>query len=404
MRDGRVDAEAEVLEQAVALLEQVLRAVEAARHRVQVRHRPRPAPPCCGFLSCSRIRSQRAIAQQYVTALPLAGAGEALCSVLRSFTAHRDHGADLATMGTAWNILGGLAGQVSFGRARYFGIGAYTAAYSTSTSRFRRSSSPGRVALLLSTIAAVAVGVPTFRLRGHYFVCGVFIVQAVYIIVSNWRALGAGDGPGAAGTCARPGPDALWHLQFHMLEAAVLLRARLSFSSPALARSNGSAAAGSVLFLAAVREEEDAARSLGVDSMRYKLVALIVSAGFTTLCGMFYAHYVLYVEPVQHRLAHTSAWRSPSSPFSAGSGRSRARPSAAFVIIPDDRAARAYMSGHIGDRAGGLPHGGGVMETLSQISGRRRRRADGYADLRPLIVLIARFQPRGMLGFFRRLD
>src|SRR3989442_82160 len=100
------------------------------------------------------------------------------------------------------------------------------------------------------------------------------------------------------------------------------------------------------LILTAVREEEDAARSLGVDTMRYKLVALIVSAAFTTLCGMFYAHYVQYVEPI----STTSLVMSIEIAFIAifgGIGTVWVPTLAAFVIIPLSELLRAYLSGRM---------------------------------------------------------
>lgn len=306
-----------------------------------------------------------------------------------------------ATMGTAWNILGGLAGQVSIGHAVYFGIGAYTAAYCYK--QFALSALvTWPLALVISTAASVVIGLPTFRLRGHYFVlASVFIMQAVYIIVSNWSALGAGIGIEMAVYQAKDWVDALWHLQFHNSKlpfyyaALVLFVAALGTFEWIRRRRLG-------LLLTAVREDEDAARSLGVDSMRYKLVALIISAAFTTLCGMFYAHYVLYVEPV----STTSLVVSIEIAFIAifgGIGTLWGPTLAAFLIIPLTELLRAYLSGRIAiGLAGSLQDGGPLAYLKYYVAG-----GGGQIDLLIyglIIILIARFQPRGMLGFFRRLD
>src|SRR5438132_13244967 len=121
-----------------------------------------------------------------------------------------------ATLGTAWNILGGIAGQVSFGHALYFGIGAYTCAWFYKIHALSALVT-WPAALALSTLAAVCVGLPTFRLRGHYFVlASVFIMQAVYIVVSNWTLLGAAIGLELPVHKPTGALDALWHLQFHM--------------------------------------------------------------------------------------------------------------------------------------------------------------------------------------------
>jgi branched-chain amino acid transport system permease protein len=245
-----------------------------------------------------------------------------------------------AAMGTAWNILGGLAGQVSFGHALYFGIGAYTTAW------FYKSFGLSAlvtwpVALAISTLAAVVVGVPTFRLRGHYFVlASVFIMQAVYIVVSNWNALGAAIGLELPVHRPSGALDALWHLQFHMSKLPFYYGALALFVATLVTFEWIRRSRVGVLFVA-LREEEDAARSLGVDTLRYKLLALIVSAAFTTLCGMFYAQYVLYVEPV-------AAWGCSggrrSGPSSSSRLRSCCAPISPAISASAFRARRAAAS------------------------------------------------------------
>jgi branched-chain amino acid transport system permease protein len=305
-----------------------------------------------------------------------------------------------ATLGTAWNMLGGLAGQVSFGHALYFGIGAYTTAW------FYKAFALSALvtwpaALAISTVAAVAVGVPTFRLRGHYFVlASVFIMQAVYIVVANWSALGAAIGLELP--VYRPGGalDALWHLQFERSKLPFYYWALLLFGAT-LATFEWIRRSRLGLLLVALREEEDAARSVGVDTLRYKLLALVMSAGFTTLCGMFYAQYVLYVEPV----STTSLTLSVEIAFIAifgGIGTLWGPTLGAFVIVPITELLRAHLSGHIGLGLSGS-QGSGVMDTLRYLAAG----GGGQVDILAyglMIVLIARYQPRGVLGFFRKLD
>ena len=305
-----------------------------------------------------------------------------------------------AALGNAWNIVGGLAGQVSFGHALYFGIGAYTTAWFYKAFALSALVS-WPVALAISTLAAIVVGLPTFRLRGHYFVlASVFIMQAVYIVVSNWGTLGAAIGLELPVHKPTGALDSLWHLQFdksklpfHYWALALFVATLVAFEAIRRSRIG--------LLLVALREEEDAARSLGVDTMRYKLLALVVSAAFTTLCGMFYAQYVLYVEPV----STTSLTFSVEIAFIAifgGVGLLWGPTLGAFVIIPLTELLRATLSGHIGlGLAGG--HGSGVMATLEYLAAG----GGGQVDILIyglMIVLIARFQPRGVLGFFRRLD
>jgi branched-chain amino acid transport system permease protein len=307
-----------------------------------------------------------------------------------------------ATLGTAWNIVGGLAGQVSFGHALYFGIGAYTTAW------FYKAYGVSAlvtwpVAIAIATVAALVVGVPTFRLRGHYFVlASVFIMQAVYIVVANWSALGAAIGLEIPLRKPAGVLDAIWHLQFDTSKLPFYYGVLVLFVA-ALATFEWIRRSRTGLVLVALREEEDAARSLGVDTLRYKLVALVVSAAFTALCGMFYAQYVLYVEPV----STTSLTISVEIAFIAifgGIGLLWGPALGAFVIVPLTELLRAYLSGRIGlGLAGGSAGESAFWGALKYYA------AGGGGQLDILIyglmiILIARYQPAGVLGFFRKID
>lgn len=302
-------------------------------------------------------------------------------------------------MGVAWNILGGLAGQVSFGHALYFGIGAYTAAYA-----YKFIGLPPLIALpiavLISTLAAVLIGLPTFRLRGHYFVlASVFIMEGIYIVVSNWDRLGAAIGIEYPVYRADGALDALWHGQF---------RSKLPYYYGALALFVLALAAfwqiqrsKFGMFLVAIREEQDAARSLGIDVARYKLYALIASAAITTLCGVFYAQYVLYVEPMS-TMSLVVSLEICFVAILGGIGTLWGPALGAFVIVPLTELLRAYLSGRIALDASAVS-GGNVMAWLEYYV----RGGGGNVDLLVyglVIMLIARYQPAGVLGLLRRLD
>ena len=302
-------------------------------------------------------------------------------------------------MGVAWNILGGLAGQVSFGHALYFGIGAYAAAYCYKfLGLVPWVSLP--IALAASTAAAVLVGLPTFRLRGHYFVlASVFIMEGIYIVVSNWDRFGAAIGLEYPVYKAKGFLDGFWHGQFadklpyYYLAFALLGLALVVF------RAIQRAPFG--MFLVAIREEQDAAQSLGVDVARYKLYALVASAAITTLGGTFYAQYVLYVEPA----STMSLLISLEICFVAilgGIGTLWGPVLGAFVIVPLTELLRAYLSGRMVLDMSGLA-GGGIGAWLEYYA----RGGGGNLDILAyglVIMLIARYRPTGVLGFFRKLD
>jgi branched-chain amino acid transport system permease protein len=302
------------------------------------------------------------------------------------------------TLGTAWNILGGYTGQVSIGHGIYYGVGAYTAAYFFTV----HGLSPWLtwpIALGLAAFAAFAIGMPTFRLRGHYFVlASIFIAESAYIIVSNWDSLGAAIGIEYPIVNSESFGEALWVAQFHntklpyyygilaLFVASLFVSWRIQFMPLGF-------------FLRAVREEQDAARSLGVDVRRYKMVALLISVFFTTLCGIFYAQYVLYVEP----FSTMSLIISLEITFVAilgGIGTLWGPALGAFVIVPATEFLRVYFSGRMALDQSALADGGiwAYVEYYAAGGG-------GNVDLMfygLLIMLIARFQPNGVLGFFRK--
>lgn len=196
-----------------------------------------------------------------------------------------------ATMGQAWNILAGYAGQTSIGHGMFFGIGAYTSTLAV----LGIGLNPWLGGLLGAAVAAaigVAIGAVCFRLRGHYFVIATLVIaESLGLAVSEWEAVGA-----AIGLQLPIRPPSWLALQFHRDKTpyyfiALALLALVTVLVVWLDRRK----TGHVL--RAIRDDEDAARSLGFSPLRYKLLAMALSAGIIGFCGMFYAQYVLFVDP-----------------------------------------------------------------------------------------------------------
>jgi branched-chain amino acid transport system permease protein len=305
-----------------------------------------------------------------------------------------------ATLGTAWNILGGYAGQVSFGHGVYFGIGAYVAAYFYKAHGWSPLTS-WPLALVLSALAAVLIGLPTFRLRGHYFVlASVFIMEGIYTIVANWDAVGGAIGIEYPVHRATSPADAFWHLQFHGSKVPYHVGALLLFLG-VLAAAWRIQRSTLGLFLLALREEQDAAQSLGVDVTRCKLTALVISAVFTTFAGILYAQYVLYVEPVSTISLIISLEIAFVAIF-GGLGTLWGPALGAFIIVPLTELLRTHLSGRLALDISAWAEGGLGGRLRYYLAG-----GGGNVDILVyglLIMLIARFQPRGVLGIFRRLD
>jgi branched-chain amino acid transport system permease protein len=149
------------------------------------------------------------------------------------------------------------------------------------------------VGMLLSALAAVAIGVPTLRLRGHYFAIATLLIgSSVQIVFQRWDWVGAASGLYVPIERASP----WFYLQFHTskvpyyylaLGAAAggylavwkLRRSRLGFR------------------LQALRDEPDGAASLGIAIARHKVLAFMISAAMMSVAGTFYAQYVLVLDP-----------------------------------------------------------------------------------------------------------
>jgi branched-chain amino acid transport system permease protein len=196
-----------------------------------------------------------------------------------------------AQLGVAWNILGGYAGQVSLGHAAFFGTGAYV---STLLS-MKLGLSPwlGMVAGgLTASLFSVVIGWPCFRLRGHYFAMAtIAVVEIVQATVNGWEALGGAVGfslplteSGLSGFVFNRSK-----LPYHYIALGLLVVTLLANWLVARSRTG--------YYLRAIKDEPDAARSLGVSLTRYKLYAIALSSFFAAAGGTLYAQKELFIDP-----------------------------------------------------------------------------------------------------------
>ena len=197
-----------------------------------------------------------------------------------------------ATLAQAWNILAGYCGQISLGHAIFFGAGAYTSGVFVA----REIASPW-LAMVVGALIALAlsqlIGAPVFRLRGHYFAIATIAVgEIVHILAVNWDFIGAARGL----YIPIKRPDSLVHFQFHQAKA-VYYYVVLGLLLVGLGVTRGIERSRLGYYFRAVREEQDAAASLGVPVARTKRVAFAISAALTAACGTFYAQYVLFIDP-----------------------------------------------------------------------------------------------------------
>jgi branched-chain amino acid transport system permease protein len=198
----------------------------------------------------------------------------------------------MAVMGQGWNVLSGYAGQFSFGHSLFFGIGAY----SSSLLFVKLGLSPwfGMFAsILIAVMIGLFIGYLSFRfgLDGPFFALIMLAFAEIFhMLVTGWDWAG-----GAEGILIPLKGNAPAVMQFTGKEPFYFLLVWLTAASIYLVWKMEGTRMG--LYLQAIREDNDAAEALGVNSLRYKLYAMAISAGMTAVGGTIYAQYLLYIDP-----------------------------------------------------------------------------------------------------------
>ncbi len=273
-----------------------------------------------------------------------------------------------AQLGVAWNILGGYAGQVSLGHAAFFGAGAYV---STLLS-MKLGGSPW-LGMLAGAVAAAGLGVlvgwPCFRLKGHYFAMAtIAVAEIVQAVVNGWDRLGGAVGfylpmkeTGFWGFVFNRSKLPYYYIALGLLLASVLVNVLVNRSHVGY-------------YLRAIKDEPDAARSLGVSLGRYKMIAMVLSAGLTAMGGTLYAQKELFVDPGS-TLSTSLSIKIALVAILGGAGTLWGPVLGAVVLTAIEEASR-------------IAFGGTGRGTDLVVYGL-------------LIVLIAAFQPSGIMGFLR---
>ena len=199
-----------------------------------------------------------------------------------------------ALISVGWNVMGGFAGYFSFGHAAFFGIGAYTAAWLLTNAGV--SPWVGMVAgAVLAAVFAVVTGYLSFRykLTGAYFALATLaFAEMLRHVVTHSELLNEARGY----QVPRLGEPSWWMLQFppgsaNYFFAILGLFALAMVAVILLMRSRAG------YYITAIREDEDAAASVGVDPMRYKLLAVAVSGAITGVGGVFFYQFLFFIDP-----------------------------------------------------------------------------------------------------------
>jgi branched-chain amino acid transport system permease protein len=196
----------------------------------------------------------------------------------------------IALAGQGWNILGGLGGQLSFGHAAFYGTGAYVTALLQH--RYGLNAWAGAGAGILGGAAVgVVIGALVFRagLRGSYFALVTLAFAEVLRILANAAEFTGG----AAGLLVRLDQRAV---NFQFTSRTVFFYVVLVCVAAVLLLTWWISRSRFGAQLAAVRENEEAARALGIDTFTVKLRAMALSASVTAAAGVLYLQYYLYID------------------------------------------------------------------------------------------------------------
>src|SRR6266852_2929459 len=296
--------------------------------------------------------------------------------------------------GSSWNILGGYTGQYSVGHAAYFGAGAYT----TMILLQYRHIAPwygiwaGVVAAL---VTALIIGSICFRLRGPYFVLASIAVAEIFrVSVLNLKNITNGaEGiliteipPLSSGGILITDWDSKVPFYFTGLVFALLVilvswrvgRSKLGY------------------YFQAIREDQDAAHSLGINPTIYKNIALSISAIFTSLAGSLYAVYVGFIDPGSVLSVELSV-QIVMIGIIGGVGTILGPVVGAALLVPLSEGLRSNAIANLLIRAGIVDPESRAGAFLKENLGHAHVLIYGI-----LVVIVILFMPEGLVGFVRR--
>jgi branched-chain amino acid transport system permease protein len=274
-----------------------------------------------------------------------------------------------AISASAWNIVGGYAGQVSVGHAIFYGFGAYCPLLVYQLWGWPPLAGIP-LGIAVSIVVAIVIGLPTFRLTGHYFsMATIAVAELVRIFTGTWDLVGAAiglQGPAVA--------RGWWDLTFRsevpyyyiflgvlavlLVITAMMERRRFGY------------------YLRAIKTRERAAQSLGVPVLHSKIKALVLSAVFTSIAGSLYSLKTGFIDP-ESGFGILISVQMVIIAAIGGAGRLYGPLLGAAILIPLQTATNTWFGG------------GGSGLTYILYGG--------------IIVIIARFEPGGLFDLWDRL-
>jgi branched-chain amino acid transport system permease protein len=298
-------------------------------------------------------------------------------------------------MGQSWNILGGFAGQHSVGHAAYFGVGAYTTMMLMQAKQI-----PPWIGvwagIVLVVVVALAIGSICFRLRGPYFVlASIAVAEILRLSAINLTTLTNG----AEGILVTEIPpfklggmvvtDFSTKVPFYYIGIFLVL---LTIGTTYWVQHSKLG-----YFFQAIREDQDAAHSLGISISRYKNIALVISAVLTSLAGAFYGIYVGFVDPPTVLGLDVSVQLMLIC-IIGGMGTLWGPVLGSLVLVPMSEALRSNMVTDLLVKIGMVNADSKVGLFLKENLAHAHVLLYGI-----LVVLVILFMPEGLMGFVKKL-
>jgi len=298
-------------------------------------------------------------------------------------------------MGESWNILGGYTGQYSVGHAAYFGVGAYTTMI---LMQFKQI--PPWFGLwagmAVVVLVALIIGSICFRLRGPYFVlASIAVAEIIRLSAMNLKDVTNG----AEGILATELPplkigatvitDFLTKVPFYYIGLGFAL---LTIVVTFLVQHSKFG-----YYFQAIREDQDAAHSLGINLTIYKNIALVISAVLTSLAGSFYAIYVGFIDPPTVLGLDTSV-QIVLICIIGGIGTIFGPVIGALVLVPLSEGLRSNLIAQAIFKTGLVSESSGIGNFLKENLAHAHALIYGI-----LVVVVILFMPDGVLGFIKKM-
>ncbi|MBI5815428.1 MAG: branched-chain amino acid ABC transporter permease [Nitrospinae bacterium] len=280
-------------------------------------------------------------------------------------------------IGSAWNLLAGYTGQVSFGDAAFFGSGAYTSGLLVvhlGWSAWWGVPLGGVVAALI----ALPFGWICFRLRGAYFALATLALNEVMRHVATiWESLTQGMvGIMIMQTYISKTPYyyiTLALAAFSVVSVMLVMRSKTGY------------------YFISIREDPDAAESLGVDTHFYKMVSLTIAAALTGVAGGLYMNYMGFIDPHVVFSLHDISIMAILVGIVGGVGTIYGPAVGAFIMVLTQEMFRTGGFGYIAEAAKAT----GVESLMTAADYMAKAHVLGFGAL---VVIVIRFMPNGVVG------